>query len=180
MSWLSNQLQRLGIERRKLYAATFAVGFTIVVFADSNYFEHFVLKGIWLAIFTALFFIFLVAFLLAGSIIFRALAVVSVTFGILFFLSKEYCAISTTSIGIDAIRLLWLAGGAFMLYEFLERVRKIATDYCKKYKVKRQLSREEALILICICIGTALLLGSLYVALRPIVLSLCIFSGLSL
>ncbi len=165
------------IDKQNLISLAFSFGFTLLIFLDSNYFNHTLLTSTYVFSITFLVVVLIAIMLVAGHAVYKSAIHASVGFGVLIFLAQTYCALDTkTSDGIAALNTLWTVGFIFILYEFFNKLQEAYKVHTRPLRDDIKTKKWEPVLLIVIysvfIIGYISLISKV---LTPIVLDLCIY-----
>ncbi len=165
------------INKQNLISVALTLGFTILIFIDSNYFDHILLTSTYVFSVTFLVVILIAVMLVAGHAVYKSAIHASVGFGVLIFLAQTYCALDTkTSDGISALSTLWTIGFIFILYEFFNKLQEAYKAHTRPLRDDIKTKKWKPVLLIAIysvfIIGYISLISKV---LTPIVLDLCIY-----
>jgi len=176
MKWIRKFVKRLDLNKQKVISVAFAIGFTMMVFVDTNYLDHTLLSTAYIFSLTLIAVVLLAVMLLAGFAVYKAVIHASVGFGVIIFMAKTYCDLpSTTPEGIEALTALWTIGLVYIFYEFgnkLQEAYKIHTDKIKKDEKK---AWEQKVLVIIYLVFVVMYLSLIAQVLTPIALDLCIY-----
>ncbi|MBY0544386.1 MAG: hypothetical protein K2Q14_02435 [Gammaproteobacteria bacterium] len=167
------------IDRQKLISLAFSFGLTLLIFLDSNYFNHVLLTSTYMFSVTFLVVILIAIMLVAGHDVYKSAIHASVGFGVLIFLAQTYCALDTkTSDGIAALNTLWTVGFIFILYEFFNKLQEAYKAHTQPLREDIKTKKWEPVLFMAIysvfIVGYISLISKV---LTPIVLDLCLYKS---
>ncbi len=177
MSKIINVISNFDLKRENIISLTLTFGLTLLIFLDSNYFNHVLLTSTYVFSVTFLVVILIAIMLVAGHAVYKSAIHASVGFGVLIFLAQTYCALDTkTSDGIAALNTLWTVGFIFILYEFFNKLQEAYKAHTQPLRDDIKTKKWEPVLLMAIysvfIIGYISLISKV---LTPIVLDLCIY-----
>lgn len=163
--------------KERLISLILTLLLTLIIFLDSNYFNHALLTSTYVFSITFLVIALISIMLVAGHAIYKSAIHASVGFGVLIFLAQTYCALDTkTPDGIAALNTLWTIGFVFILYEFFYKLQEAYKAHTRPLRDDIKTKKWEPVLLIAIysvfIIGYISLISKV---LTPIVLDLCIY-----
>lgn len=163
--------------KQDLISIALTLGLTLLIFLDSNYFNHTLLTSTYVFSITFLVVILIAIMLVAGHAVYKSAIHASVGFGVLIFLAQTYCALDTkTSDGIAALNTLWTIGFIFIVYEFFNKLQEAYKAHTQPLRDDIKTKKWEPVLLLAIysvfIIGYISLISKV---LTPIVLDLCIY-----
>lgn len=163
--------------KQNLISIALTLGLTLLIFIDSNYFNHVLITSTYVFSITFLVVILIAIMLVAGHAVYKSAIHASVGFGVLIFLAQTYCALDTkTSDGIAALNTLWTVGFIFILYEFFNKLQEAYKAHTRPLRDDIKTKKWEPVLLMAIysvfIIGYISLISKV---LTPIVLDLCIY-----
>lgn len=164
--------------KQNLISIALTLGLTLLIFIDSNYFNHTLLTSTYVFSVTFLVVILIAIMLVAGHAVYKSVIHASVGFGVLIFLAQTYCALDTkTSDGIAALNTLWTIGFIFILYEFFNKLQEAYKAHTQPLREDIKTKKWEPVLLMAIysvfIVGYISLISKV---LTPIVLDLCIYN----
>ncbi len=165
------------LNNQNLISVALTLGFTTLIFLDSNYFDHILLTSTYVFSITFLVIVLIAIMLVAVHAVYKSAIHASVGFGVLIFLAQTYCALDTkTSDGISALNTLWTVGFIFILYEFFNKLQEAYKSHTQPLRDDIKTKKWEPILLMAIyslfIVGYISLISKV---LTPIVLDLCIY-----
>ena len=154
----------------------FAIGFTVIVFVDTNYLNHTLLSTTYIVSFSFITIVLLAIMLVAGFAVYKAVIHASVGFGVIVFMAKTYCDLpATTPEGIEALTALWSIGLIYILYEFGNKLQEAYKGHTSKIREDKDKPWEATMLLVIYLLFVLMYLSLIAQVLTPIVLDLCIY-----
>lgn len=181
MYLFKNLLSKLDLSKEKVISLVLTFVLTLLIFLDSNYFDHILLTSTYVFSITFLVIVLIAIMLVAGHAIYKSAIHASVGFGVLIFLAQTYCALDTkTSDGIAALNTLWTIGFVFILYEFFNKLQEAYKAHTKPLREDIKTKKWEPLLLMVIY--SIFIVGYISLILKvltPIVFDLCIYKSVT-
>ena len=164
--------------KQNLISIALTLGLTLLIFIDSNYFNHTLLTSTYVFSVTFLVVILIAIMLVAGHAVYKSVIHASVGFGVLIFLAQTYCALDTkTSDGIAALNTLWTIGFIFILYEFFNKLQEAYKAHTQPLREDIKTKKWEPVLLMAIySVFIVSYISLISKVLTPIVLDLCIYN----
>ncbi len=165
--------------KQNLISVALTLGLTLLIFLDSNYFNHTLLTSAYFFSTAFLVIVLVAIMLLAGHAVYKSAIHASVGFGVLIFLAQTYCSLETKTVdGIQALNTLWTIGFIFIVYEFFNKLQEAYKAHTKPLREDLKTKKWEPTLLMAIYSVFILVYISLITkVLTPIVLDLCIYKS---
>lgn len=162
--------------KQTIISVIFALVFTTLFFIDTNYWHGFIghtLPVIFLVI-LSLFITVILTY--AGVIVIRSLFDVSIGLTLLIFLGQSYCSIGVARSANSDQALVTLIGLGilYVVSDFLRKIMKEVSNQKKELKEKTW-GISNKLIYVLIVLFTVSFIVLVYLAINPIILSLCVY-----
>ena len=179
MYLFKNLLSKFDLSKEKVISLVLTFVLTLLIFLDSNYFNHVLLTSTYLFSISFLVVLLAVIMLLAGHAVYKSAIHASVGFGVLIFLAQTYCALETkTPDGIAALNSLWTVGFVFILYEFFNKLQEAYKVHTKPLQEDIKTKKWEPILLMAIySVFIVMYISLISKVLTPIVLDLCIYKS---
>lgn len=171
---MKKQIKNL-LKKENLIPVLITLALCLVIFFDTNYWNHTALNFSWVLIFTFLTAFILIIYLYAGVVVIRSLFTVAAGLSLIIFIAQSYCAVPRTESSDQALSSLIIASLLYITLSFSRTMYKEMVKHYKQFDDGPETTKEALFVSSVFVMSIVFFLSSIYKVMYPIITNLCIY-----